>query len=53
MSHEPNARQNHSIMIGDKSFQSVAQFKYLWIIQTNQNCTLEEVKGRLKSVSTC
>jgi len=53
MSHEQNARQSHSTAIGDKSFECVAQFKYLWITQTNQNCTHEEVKGRLKSVSAC
>ena len=53
ISHEQNARQNHSLAIGDKPFECVAQFKYLRITQTNQNCTHEEVKCRLKSVSAC
>jgi hypothetical protein len=39
------------MVVGDKSFESVEQFKYLWITQTNQNCTHEEVKSRLNSVS--
>jgi hypothetical protein len=29
LSHHQNAGQNHSIKIGDRSFENVAQFKYL------------------------
>jgi hypothetical protein len=37
LSHHHNARQNHNIKIGDRSFENVAQFRYLGMTVTNQN----------------
>ena len=43
---EQNAGQNHNIKTGDKSFDSMAKFKYLGTL-ANQNCIHEEIKSRL------
>jgi hypothetical protein len=43
------AGQRQSIKIGDRSFQSVAKFKYLGTTLTDQNCIHEEIKSRLNS----
>jgi hypothetical protein len=53
LSHHQNAGQNHNIKIGDRSFENVAQFKYLGTIVTNQNLIQEEIKRRLKSGNAC
>jgi hypothetical protein len=37
LSHHQNAEQNHDIKIPNRSFKSVAQFKYLGTNVTNQN----------------
>jgi hypothetical protein len=42
-----NAGQNHNIKTGDRSFENVAQFKYLSTTVTNQNLIQEEIKRRL------
>jgi hypothetical protein len=49
MSRDQNAGQNGYIQIGNKSFETVEQFKYLGTTLTNQNSIHEEIKGRLKS----
>jgi hypothetical protein len=43
------AGQRHSIKIGNRSFESVATFKYLGTTLTDQNCIHEEIKSRLNS----
>jgi hypothetical protein len=48
-----NAGQNDNIKIGDRSFENVAQFKYLGTTVTNQNLTQEEIKRRFKSGNAC
>jgi hypothetical protein len=53
MSRDQNAGQNGYIMIGNKSFETVEQFKYLGTTLTNQNSIREEIKSRLKSVNAC
>jgi hypothetical protein len=49
MSGDQNAGQNGNTQIGNKSFETVEQFKYLRTTLTNQNSIHEEIKNRLKS----
>jgi hypothetical protein len=48
-----NTGQNHDIKISNRSFESVAQFRYLGMTVTNQNLIQEEIKWRLNSVNAC
>jgi hypothetical protein len=53
MSRAQNAGRNGNIQIGNKSFETVEQFKYLETTLTNQNSIHEEIKSRLKSGNAC
>jgi hypothetical protein len=53
MSRDRNAGQNHSIKIGNKSFKSVEEFKYLGTNLTKQNSIHEEIKSRLNMGNAC
>ena len=41
-----NAGQNHNIKVGNKTFESVVQFKYFETTPTNKNCIREEIQSR-------
>jgi hypothetical protein len=45
--------QRQSIKIGNRSFDSVAKFKYLGTTLKDQNCIHEEIKSRLNSGNAC
>jgi hypothetical protein len=53
MSRNQNAGRNCNIMIGNKSFGTVEQFKYLGTVLTNRNSIQEEIKDRLNSGNDC
>jgi hypothetical protein len=46
MSRDQNTGRNGYIQIGNESFETVEQFKYLRTTLTNQNFTHEEIKSR-------
>jgi hypothetical protein len=47
------AEQTYSIKIANRSFEDVAEFKYLGTTLTDQNCMHEESKSRLNSGNAC
>jgi hypothetical protein len=49
LSRHQNAGQNQYISIANRSFENVAQFKYLGTTVTNQNLLQEEIKRELIS----
>ena len=48
MSRDQNAGQNENVQLGNKSFETVEQFKYLGKTLTYQNYIHEEIKSRFK-----
>ena len=53
MSRDQNAGQNGNTQMGNKSFETVEEFKYLGTILSNQNSIHKEIKSRLKSGNAC
>jgi sorting nexin-29 len=53
MSRDQNTGLNGNIQIGNKSFETVEQFKYLGTTLTNQNSIHQEIKSILKSGNAC
>jgi hypothetical protein len=53
MSRDQNAGQNGNIQIGNESFETVEQFKYLGTTLMNKNLIQEEISSRLKSRNAC
>jgi hypothetical protein len=53
LSHDQNAGQNHDIKVASRSFENVAQFKYLGMTVTNQTLIQEEIKRRLNASNAC
>jgi hypothetical protein len=52
MSFHKTVGQNHNIKAANKSFENVANFKYLGMI-TNQNCVHKEIKSALNLRNVC
>jgi hypothetical protein len=53
MSRHQNAGQNHNLKISKRSFENVAQFRYLGTTATNQCLLHKEIKRRLNSGNAC
>jgi hypothetical protein len=53
MSRHQNAGQNHYINAANRSFENVAQFKYLGMTAIDRNLIQEEIKTRLTLGKAC
>jgi hypothetical protein len=49
LSRHRNAGQNHDVETANRSFENVAQFRYLGTTVTNKNLVQDEIKRRLNS----
>jgi hypothetical protein len=46
VSHHQNVEQSQNLLIANKSFESVAEFKYFRTTVTNRKCIHKEIKIR-------
>jgi hypothetical protein len=53
MFRDQNAGRSHNMRIGNRSFETVEEFKYLGTTLTYRNSLQEEIKSRLKSGNAC
>jgi hypothetical protein len=53
MSRSQRIGQEHSIKIANRSFEDVANFKYVGTRVTDQNCMHEKIKSRINSGNAC
>jgi hypothetical protein len=53
LSRHQNVGPNRDIMIANRSFENVTEFKYLGMTVTNQNLIQDEIKRRLNSGNAC
>jgi hypothetical protein len=53
LSRQQNAGQNHNIKIANRSFENMAQFKYLKTTVTSRNLIQEEIERRLNLGNAC
>jgi hypothetical protein len=53
LSRQQNVGKNLDIIIANRLFENVSQFKYLGMTVTNQNLIQEEIMGRLNSGNAC
>jgi hypothetical protein len=53
MSHSQKIGLKHSMKIVNRSFEDVANFKYLGTTLTDQNCMHKEIKSRLNTGNAC
>jgi len=53
--HDHNAGQNHNMKIGDKSFESVTEFKYLGAAQKKKIriAFMKKIKSKVNSGNVC
>jgi hypothetical protein len=49
----PSTGRNHHLLIANKAFEDVENFRYLRKTVTNQPCIHEEIKSRLNSWNVC
>jgi hypothetical protein len=53
LSHHQNEGQDSDIIVANRPFENVSQFKYLGMTVTNQNLIQEVIKRRLNSGNDC
>jgi hypothetical protein len=53
VSRHQNVVQNHNLLIANRSFKNVAEFRYLGVTVMDPNFFREEIKSRLNSRNIC
>jgi hypothetical protein len=53
LSRQQKVGKNQDLKIANRSFENMAQFKYLGTTATNQNLVQEAIKRRLTSDNAC